>query len=349
MTLSRSASLAITLTAIIFLLIVAKDFLIPIAIAGCLWYITVAIAKVIAKTGLPGVVCTILASVVIISLILVSIEIIANNIETMINDAPTYQARVEDLRNKILVLLNIDHMPSSAQILEEIDLKPILSDLGASLSSFAGNLLLVIVYTIFLLLEQSSFPAKWRASFKSQEQFDQASKTMKRISTSVRNYISVKAAMSLLTAALSWLVMYLVGLEYAIFWSFLIFLMNFIPVIGSLVATSLPVLFSILQFESLTNTLILLVVIAGLYFSIANLLEPRLLGRTLNISGLVVLISLSLWGAIWGIIGMILSVPIMVTLIIILSEFPSTRAVAVWMSSDGILHKSDRDEKKTEA
>lgn len=337
MTLSRFAYLVIGLTGIVFFLIVAKDFLIPIVIAGCIWYITGAIARMIAKTGLPGGLCTVLASVVIITFILIAIEIIVNNVEIMIQDAPTYQARVEELRGKILTLFKIDELPSFAQILDQVDLKPILSDLGASLSSFAGNLVLVIIYTIFLLMEQSSFPTKWKASFRKKEQLEQATATMKRISSGVRNYISVKAAMSLLTAGLSWLVMMLLGLEYAIFWSFLIFLFNFIPAIGSLIATAFPVLFSLLQFESLTNTVILLVVISVIQFAVANLLEPRLLGRSLNISGLVVLISLSLWGAIWGIIGMILSVPIMVTLIIILSEFPDTRAIAVWLSSDGVI------------
>jgi predicted PurR-regulated permease PerM len=350
MTLSRFAYLVIGVTGTLFFLIIAKDLLIPIAIAGCIWYITTAIANLIAKTGLPRVLCTVLATIVNISFILIAIEIIVNNVEIMIEDAPTYQARVEELRVKILVLFKIDELPSFAQILDQVDLKPVLSNLGASLSSFAGNLVLVIIYTIFLLMEQSSFPAKWKASFSKKEQLDQATATMKRISSSVRNYISVKAGMSLLTASLSWFVMMLLGLEYAIFWSFLIFLFNFIPAIGSLVATSFPVLFSLLQFESLTNSVILLVVIAVIQFSVANLLEPRLLGRSLNISGLVVLISLSLWGAIWGIIGMILSVPIMVTLIIIFSEFPGTRAIAIWLSSDGIIgdHKTDTKSEKSD-
>ena len=111
-------------------------------------------------------------------------------------------------------------------------------------------------------------------------------------------------------------------------------------------ATAFPVLFSILQYETLTNTAILLVVISVIQFAVANLLEPLLMGRTLNISALVTLISLSLWGSIWGITGMILSVPIMVTLIIIFSEFPSTRAIAVWLSADGKVLTDDEWEEE---
>ncbi|MEM1000149.1 MAG: AI-2E family transporter [Bacteroidota bacterium] len=335
MSISRLAYLTIALIGFVYFLIVAKDLLQPIVIAGCIWYVTRAISDQIAKLGLPKGLCTLLASVTIIVAILFSIEIIANNVNQMIEDAPTYQQRVVELKASFLETFNIEELPSSAQLFDEVDLQPLVSEIGTSLSSFAGNLALVIVYAIFLIMEQATFPKKWRNSFTQNESLEQATMTVKRISASVREYISVKTGVSLLTAALSWLVMWLVGLEYAIFWAFIIFLLNYIPSIGSLLATAFPVLFSILQFETFTNTAILLVVISVIQFSVANLLEPMLMGRTLNISGLVTLISLSLWGAIWGITGMILSVPIMVTVIIVCSEFSATRPVAVWLSSDG--------------
>jgi AI-2 transport protein TqsA len=341
MSLSRFAYLTIAMFGTVYFLIVAQDLLIPIVIAGVIWYVTRSISDQIHRLGIPRALCTILASVTIIVAIVVAVEIIANNVERMVLDAPTYQTRVEELKESLLAFLELERLPSFAQIFEEVDLQPLVGGIGASLSSFAGNFFLVLIYTVFLLLEQSTLPAKWKASFRNQEQLENATKTVNRISASVRNYISVKTAMSLLTAGLSWGVMAIIGLEYAVFWAFIIFLLNYIPAIGSMLATAFPVLFSILQYDTLTYTAILLVVITVIQFSVANLLEPLLMGRTLNISALVTLISLSLWGVIWGVTGMILSVPIMVTLIIIFSEFESTRAIAVWLSSDGNVQTDD--------
>ncbi|MEM7037311.1 MAG: AI-2E family transporter, partial [Bacteroidota bacterium] len=127
-----------------------------------------------------------------------------------------------------------------------------------------------------------------------------------------------------------------VGLDFAIFWAFLIFLLNFIPTFGSLAATIFPVVFSILQFDTWTPVIILLVGILATQMIIGNFLEPKLLGNRLNISSLVVLISLSVWGTIWGVIGMILAVPLTVAIMIILSEFESTLPIAIWLSADGM-------------
>lgn len=347
MTLNRAASLTIVLIGLIFGMVVAKDFLIPIVIAVCLWYVTVSISRVIGRLKLgkwspSPAICTILAAIVIIAFVFVSIEIVVQSVESMVEAAPSYQARFEDLLARMLVAFNLERMPSSAQILEKVDFRPLISELGVNLSGFAGNTFLVIIYTIFLLLEQGMLPRKWRASFTSKDHFIHANRTMERISNSVREYISVKAGMSFLTAAASWVVMVAVGLDFAVFWAFLIFLLNFVPNIGSLLATTFPVLLALLQFDTLTEMFILLVGIATVQFSVANFLEPRLLGRALNISSLVVLISLSLWGAIWGVIGMVLSVPLTVTIMIILAEFPETKPIAIWLSADGDVSEKEK-------
>ncbi|MDX1667633.1 MAG: AI-2E family transporter, partial [Saprospiraceae bacterium] len=120
---------------------------------------------------------------------------------------------------------------------------------------------------------------------------------------------------------------------------FLIFLLNFIPSIGSIVGTALPALFSLLQYQDGSRFLLVLLSISAIQLLVGNYLDPRMLGRSLNISPFVVLFSLALWGAIWGIIGMFLSVPIMVILVIILSEFPSSRPFAILLSEKGRIFK----------
>ena len=155
------------------------------------------------------------------------------------------------------------------------------------------------------------------------------------INQSVRNYITYKTGINLVTSLLVFIVIWAVGLDFPVFWAFLIFLMNWIPTIGSLVSVTMPTLFALVQFDHWTPILIILVGILAVQTLMLNIVEPRLLGRLLNISGLVVILGLVLWGTLWGIVGMVLSVPIMVSLIIIFSKFDSTKPVAIWLSADG--------------
>lgn len=120
------------------------------------------------------------------------------------------------------------------------------------------------------------------------------------------------------------------------FWALLIFVLNFIPNIGSIVATILPSLLALVQFDSLTPFLIVLFGIGTIQFVIGNILEPNLMGHRLNISPLVIVLSLVLWGYLWGVPGLFLGVPMMVILIIVLYHFEDTRWV-VMLSRDGKL------------
>ena len=127
----------------------------------------------------------------------------------------------------------------------------------------------------------------------------------------------------------------MIGIELPGLWAFMIFLLNFIPTVGSLVATIFPSIFSILQFGDLSHFLLVLGFIGAVQLFVGNFLEPRMMGSRLNISPIVILISLTFWGFIWGIIGMILAVPIMAMIIIICSQFPKAQSIAIALSKNG--------------
>lgn len=131
-----------------------------------------------------------------------------------------------------------------------------------------------------------------------------------------------------------------VGLDFAEFWALLIFFLNYIPNIGAIVATAFPAALALIQFESWWPFLEVTSGIVAIQFFVGNFLEPRLLGKSLNLSPLVILFALALWGAIWGVLGMFLSVPITVMMMIIFAHFDVTRPIAILLSQDGYIHKS---------
>lgn len=151
----------------------------------------------------------------------------------------------------------------------------------------------------------------------------------------VQSYLWLMTLISLLTAGLSYVVMVSVGLDQPAFWALLIFILNFIPTIGSIVATALPSLYSLLQFGDLWPFLVLLVAIGTIQFLIGNILQPRLAANTLNLSQFVVILSLFIWGAIWGVVGMFLAVPITSIAMIVCSNVPALRSVAIILSGSG--------------
>jgi len=114
-----------------------------------------------------------------------------------------------------------------------------------------------------------------------------------------------------------------------------IFVMNYIPVVGSILGTVFPSLLALIQFDSFYPFIIVTGLICLMQFLTGNILEPRVMGNRLNLSPLVILLSLTLWGAIWGIVGMFLCVPIMVIVMIVFSHFSKTRAIAVMLSKNG--------------
>jgi AI-2 transport protein TqsA len=144
-----------------------------------------------------------------------------------------------------------------------------------------------------------------------------------------------------LTSLASWVLMYSVGLDFAAFWALLIFVLNFIPNIGSLVATIFPSLLALIQFDTLTPFLVILIGVGSIQMLVGNVLEPQLMGRSLNVSPLVIILSLVVWSFMWGIPGMFLAVPVTVIVMIVFYNFDSTRWIALLMSQDGRLRKNE--------
>jgi predicted PurR-regulated permease PerM len=141
--------------------------------------------------------------------------------------------------------------------------------------------------------------------------------------------------MSVLTGVLSSIVLYFIGVDYPVFWGFIIFLTNYIPNIGALIGVLFPATLALVQFDTSWQFIAVIVALGGIQFILGNVVEPRLMGNSLNLSGLAIVLALGIWGAIWGITGMLLAVPITVMLMIIFAQFPATRPLAVLLSSDG--------------
>jgi predicted PurR-regulated permease PerM len=131
--------------------------------------------------------------------------------------------------------------------------------------------------------------------------------------------------------------MTLMGLESPIFWASLVFVLNFIPTIGSILGTLLPAAFALVQFQDVGPAALLMVILGAIQFTIGNVVLPRLAGDTLNLSLTVTVLCLFVWGALWGVTGMFLAVPLTASLLLVAASFEATRPIAMALSQTGEL------------
>lgn len=219
-----------------------------------------------------------------------------------------------------------------AQVFESVNISGLFENIASGVVSISGNLGIIIFYTLFILLEYRYLRTKVNLMIQDNLAKKKTFAVLDQIKTDVKSYFVIKASVSFFVGLFSYIIMMIFGLEFAIFFAFIIFLLNFIPNIGSIIAVLFPVLFSLVQFESFYMTSIFLALMISVQILMGNFVEPKFVGNKLNLSPLVILLSLVFWGSLWGVVGMLLSVPIMVIINIILAAIPSTRPIAILFS-----------------
>ena len=335
----NTAAVFISIGAIVTLLLFFKSFLQPIVVALLLWFIVIEIRAFLTRLkirnrSLPKFVLTLVSTVIVFFIFYMSIDIVITNINKLAANFDHYSENIIALLERIEKLVGIENLGENLQGQKQQIIKS-AANAAASLASFIGSLLLVLFYVIFMLLEESNFNKKLDLMYGFSEGNSSFRNTWNRIYMLMHDYISIKILTSFITGFFSFFVLLYLGIELPALWAFIIFILNFIPSIGSIIATTFPVLFSYVQYADLKQTISVLVGILAIQIIVGNVLEPKLMGNKLNLSPLVVMIGLIFWGFIWGVMGMLLSVPIMASLMIIFSQFPNTKRLAIFLSQNG--------------
>ncbi len=342
---SKIANMAYWLVSIIAMVVIlwyGKNILIPFVLALILWYLKRQLRLLISKIKFRGEPLPLwlghtLAFLFIFVLLAINVEIVYASIQGIQEAIPIYESNISIVQHKLDKAFNIDLAawliahPVNGFLMDF--LKTVLNSLAAIL----GKGFIILFYVIFLVLETKVFEDKLRAMYQDENKYNEVVKLLHKLDKSLSKYLVLKTLVSLLTGILSYVVLAIIGVDFALFWAFLIFLLNYIPTIGSLVATLFPTVIALLQGGSFSHALMVLAGIGVIQLLVGNFVEPKVMGNSLNVSSLVVILSLILWGSLWGIIGMIIAVPMTVILIIIFAQFPASRKIAIVLSKDGII------------
>ncbi len=330
----------------VFILIQFKSFFQPFVLALLLWFLIRDLMNLIGRfkikgKGLPRWTRGIIAFVTILALIFITSEILIVNVELILNKLPEYEEKLDLLILQMGEITGVENISEWLQKgISELNFRSFLLDIIGNISSMLSNFFVITIYVAFLLAEETSFQKKLYILFSRSGRGHEISDLTQRIAQTIHSYLSVKTLISLLTGLLSYFILIAFGVDFPVFWAFFIFILNYIPYVGSFVATFLPAFFAIFQFNSLMYFAWVFVSIEIVQLFVGNYVEPRVVGNKLNLSPLVILLSLSFWGMIWGVFGMILSVPVTSIVMIVLSQFESTKPFAIILSKsgDGIIH-----------
>jgi predicted PurR-regulated permease PerM len=330
----RDAAIVATLT--VLALYAGAAFLIPLTMALLINVLIMALSdRVIALTRAPVWLANIAGVTVVLAGLFMIMYILGSQATQFARSISDYESQFDGAVNRITGLVGNNVTTFIRDNLINIDMTYVARVLLGSATSLLNQFFLISLYVAFLMAERLAFRKKIRLAAGNPKTGAEFAAVLDAISFSLQRYVGVKTFISLITAGISYSVFRVLGLEYSETWAVLTFALNFIPSIGSIIAVVFPAMIALVQFETIGPFLIIVFGCGTIQFAIGNFLDPAMLGRSLNMSTFLVILALTFWTTVWGMIGAFLSVPLTVCILIVFSHIPALRPIAVLMSLDG--------------
>ncbi len=269
------------------------------------------------------------------------VTVIYNTVTDIITDLPYLTERFNEKFNSAIKLYNqitgsrVRTNNFIDQTLKQIDKSTIAQYAGAAasgISSFTSNFVMFALY-YFLLLAGMPRYKDFIRFVGGEDNGDRMLNNYETVQKAVVNYMIYKSLINLTLGACVYFICIFFGIKFALFWAFLMFIFHFIPTIGAVIGSIPPILMALLQYDTWTPILIIIAALFGIQFIVGNIIEPKIMGKQLKINTVTVLFGLVFWGSIWGIVGMLLSVPLMVLIKLILEQIPDLSYLSRLMGS----------------
>jgi AI-2 transport protein TqsA len=296
-----------------------RPVMVPFVLAVLLYYLVSPIADALEQRArFPRWASTITTLLVVSGLIVLTGALITVSTRGLLDSADIYRERLVAIARRAVEFLDDRGVElgqaSLVDAVRQLPLGRVLQTTAGTALSLVTNGFLVLVFIIFLLLGRKRELVK--------------SAVFREIDARIRRFLVLKFAVSAATGGLVGTILALLGLELALVFGVLTFFLNFIPSIGSIIAVLLPLPIALVQFDSVGTVTAVLVFPAIVQLVIGNGIDPKLMGRGLDLSPVTILVALVFWGLLWGIVGMLLAAPLTGILRIVLAQFATTRPVS---------------------
>lgn len=330
----------IAFAVILFLLVQAKFLLISLAIAIMLFSLTSDAISYFQQLRIGSAkvsiwIASTLAVAFIAAILITASAVLLTQANTVVVTILQYADPAQRAVAELFRWMGEDVETAVLEWLQGIRFGPYLTSMAGQAGNIASGAVLVTLFVGFMFLERIWFSTKLVSLMGDEESAARVELIISSIIHRVNRYLVVKALISALTGALVYVAMSLFNLELALAMGVLTFVLNFIPNIGSIVATLVVALVSYVQTGDTVIGLSLFIIVGVMQFIIGQVLDPLLLGKTLRLSSFGIIASLAFWAAVWGIVGMFLAVPIMVSIMIVCSHTRRLRPIAILLSREG--------------
>ncbi len=323
-----------------YLMVIGKNLLQPLLIAIVIYYLMNTLAHRLQRIPRIGILlprwATVSLSVAIWAMFgWFVFQIVQNNINNVIENTQIYKdqlkiniAAISQSNPEVGKYINTDKLNGYV----DESLPWLLSHLAKFFKTVMGHTVMVVLYLLFIIGEQMIFQKKL------EDHFPEVKSVLDKSNMAIEKYLNIKLFVSILTALLCYGLLVWMNIDFAPFWALIIFLLNFIPTLGSPIACAFPVIMAAIQFGFTGPLAIVFFGLFAIQWVIGSILDPYLMGQKLNLSRVVILLSLTLWFNIWGVTGMLLCVPITVIIYVAALEFPRMKKLAILLSGTGKVH-----------
>lgn len=334
---------------IIALLYQGRQILAPFALAVFLFLVMEGFARVIDER--IHLLKRRAARIIAISTVVIGfvgfIMLLARGITEFGAQSNLYERKINALIADVHGLVGMGDAPTLAELVFNEGGQRFLAMIANATGDLSGDIVLILIYIAFLYLAQSAWPAKLDAIFPNEDERAQARHVGDAARRGIESYLWTQTVISALITLLTYITLIALGVENVLFLAAIIFILNYIPTVGSIIAALVPPLFALVQPDTpawipgadprnaYIYTLLVFGGVSFWQFAIGNFLQPRMMGDSLNLSSLVVLLSLAIWGALWGIPGMFLSAPLTVLMMVLFARSEGTRWIAILLSANG--------------
>ncbi len=331
------AQLMTGIAAAMAMLYFLRSIVIPVVVAFVLAILVDALVRAIDRywPKAPSWSVAALAGTIIASAAAIAIYVVAQGAAEIVAQAPALIARVDQLVEQLGIAVGLDAPLHLSMLVGGVSVPRLAGEVLASVQGVLSGLFLVLVYFGFMLASRARLAPKVRNMAGSSDNADAIKKGMGRIAADIETYVWVQTLTGIMLAGVSGLVMFAIGLDNALFWTIVLFMLSFIPIIGVTVGSVAPALFALLQFPTLWQAAVVFGSIQVAALIVGNLIYPRMQADTQNIDPVATILALSLWGFLWGLPGAFLAVPLTLMLMMVCAQFESTRWLAVLLSNDG--------------
>ena len=340
-TVVKFAAGAILIVIFFFVLKELQSILLPFFVAVIIAFLFEPFYKWLRIKRFPGFLA--LAIIIIILIVIANITslFVFTSVSSFQAEVPAYQQKFTNLYTSTITAIESNEIFQKylkqhidiPNIIGGIDFAGIIESLIGGTVGIFGNFILILIYVAFLLSEIGSLRKRLKLAY-SLERAKKVADVVENVFEDVKKYLVRKTMINFSHAVLAYIVLLLFGVDFAIVWAFLTFFVAFIPNFGAILATVLPFLSAIIQYESFATPFVLLIILTVIGFVMGQIVEPKIFGNSLNLSPILILLGLIFWGYVWGIMGMFLAVPILSIIKIMLSNFESTAPLAMLMSHE---------------